>query len=105
MATCSHLDAVKITQLPHSSDGCAECLASGDPWCHLRICLTCGHVGCCDDSPNRHATAHAAASEHPLIRSIQPGEDWSWCFVDEVAMRIPGVQGAPRIPRSPMGCP
>jgi uncharacterized UBP type Zn finger protein len=105
MARCSHLDAVKITELPESSDGCVDCLATGDPWCHLRICLSCGHVGCCDDSPNRHASAHAAATGHPLIRSIQPGEDWSWCFVDETALRIAGVQGAPRIPRSPMGCP
>jgi uncharacterized UBP type Zn finger protein len=105
MARCTHLDSVKVTELPDASDGCVECLETGDPWCHLRICLTCGHVGCCDDSPNRHATAHAASSGHPLIRSIQPGEDWSWCFVDEMAMRIPAVVGAPRIPPSPMGCP
>ena len=105
MARCTHLDSVKITELPAASTGCDDCLAAGEPWCHLRICLSCGHVGCCDDSPNRHATAHAAATGHPLIRSIQPGEDWSWCFVDEVAMRIPGVVGEPRIPPSPMGCP
>jgi uncharacterized UBP type Zn finger protein len=105
MARCTHLDSVKVTELPDASDGCVECLETGDPWCHLRICLTCGHVGCCDDSPNRHASAHAAATEHPLIRSIQPGEDWSWCFVDETAMRIPAVVGEPRIPPSPMGCP
>jgi uncharacterized UBP type Zn finger protein len=104
MARCTHLDSVTITELPAASDGCVDCLATGAPWCHLRICLTCGHVGCCDDSPNRHASAHAASSGHPLIRSIQPGEDWSWCFVDEVAMRIAEVTGEPRIPPSPMGC-
>ena len=105
MARCTHLDSVTITQLPEAADGCADCLVTGDPWCHLRICLTCGHVGCCDDSPNRHATAHAQDRGHPLIRSTQPGEDWSWCFVDEVAMRIGGVAGETRIPPSPMGCP
>jgi uncharacterized UBP type Zn finger protein len=104
MARCTHLDSVTITELPAASDGCVDCLATGAPWCHLRICLTCGHVGCCDDSPHRHASAHAASSGHPLIRSIQPGEDWSWCFVDEVAMRIAEVTGEPRIPPSPMGC-
>jgi len=105
MARCTHLDLVKVTELPAVSPGCVDCLATDDPWCHLRICLTCGHVGCCDDSPNRHATAHAAVTGHPLIRSIQPGEDWSWCFVDEVTMRIAGIVGEPRIPPSPMGCP
>ena len=105
MARCTHLDSVTVTELPASVDGCPDCLAAGEPWCHLRICLSCGNVGCCDDSPNRHATAHATSSGHPLIRSIQPGEDWSWCFVDEVAMRIPEVTGAPAIPPSPMGCP
>ncbi len=104
MDHCTHLDSVKVTELPDSSDGCEECLASDGVWCHLRICLTCGHVGCCDSSPNRHATAHAQATGHPLIRSIQPGEDWSWCFVDEVMMRIGEVAGEPRIPPSPMGC-
>jgi uncharacterized UBP type Zn finger protein len=103
MASCSHLDQVAITELPDAVDGCAECLASGDPWLHLRICLGCGHVGCCDDSPNRHATAHARASEHPLIRSLQPGENWSWCYVDQLAMIVPQVTGATRIPPSPLG--
>ena len=58
----------------------------GEPWLHLRICLECGHVGCCDDSPNRHATAHAQDSGHPLIRSLEPGENWSWCFLDNLAL-------------------
>lgn len=102
MATCTHLEAVKITRLPDAVDGCTDCLATGGLWLHLRICLMCGHVGCCDDSPGRHATAHAAQSEHPLIRSLEPGEDWSWCFLDEVAMRIREIQGSTRIPPSPL---
>ncbi|MEA2219433.1 MAG: hypothetical protein QOJ35_2059 [Solirubrobacteraceae bacterium] len=102
MATCTHLDSVTITQLPASVDGCADCLREGGVWLHLRICLSCGHVGCCDDSPNRHATAHAAASGHVIIRSLEPGETWAWCFVDEVAMTIPAVRGHTRIPPSPM---
>src|ERR671924_1418215 len=102
MTTCTHLDHVQIRRLPESVEGCEECLARGDPWLHLRICLECGHVGCCDSSPNRHASAHAQVSGHPIIRSLQPGEDWSWCFADEVAILIPEVQGATRIPRSPL---
>jgi uncharacterized UBP type Zn finger protein len=102
MATCIHLDHIRITQLPPAVDGCADCLAMGGVWLHLRICLECGHVGCCDDSPNRHATAHARLTGHPLIRSLEPGEDWCWCYVDEVAMRIPAIRGTTRIPPSPM---
>jgi len=103
MATCTHIDTVTITQLPEAVDGCEDCLRTGDPWLHLRICLECGHVGCCDDSPNRHASAHSHASGHPIIRSLEPGEEWSWCFLDEVAMIIPDVQGETRIPPSPLG--
>jgi uncharacterized UBP type Zn finger protein len=103
MADCSHLDQVTIDELPESVDGCEDCLASGDPWLHLRICLTCGHVGCCDDSPNRHATAHATETGHPIIRSLQPGEEWSWCYRDELVMRLPDVTGETRIPPSPLG--
>jgi uncharacterized UBP type Zn finger protein len=104
MAACTHVDQVQLTELPEEVAGCEECLEVGDPWCHLRICLTCGHVGCCDSSPNRHASKHAAASEHPIMRSLQPGEDWSWCFVDELAMRLREPTGESRIPRSPL-CP
>jgi hypothetical protein len=104
MTACTHLDSVEITELPDSIPGCVDCLKVGDPWCHLRICLTCGHVGCCDSSPNKHASAHALAAGHPLIRSVQPGEDWSWCFVDELAMVIPDIQGSPTVPPSPL-CP
>ena len=74
MADCTHLDHVRITELPERVEGCAECLLTGDPWLHLRICLECGHVGCCDDSPNHHATAHVHSTGHPIIRSLQPGE-------------------------------
>ena len=102
MASCTHLDTIKVLQLPDSVAGCEDCLREGGVWLHLRICLGCGHVGCCDDSPSRHASAHGRASGHPIIRSLEPGEDWSWCFQDEVAMRIPDIQGQTRIPPSPM---
>jgi uncharacterized UBP type Zn finger protein len=102
VAACTHRDQVEVTELPESVEGCEDCLATGDPWLHLRICLSCGHVGCCDDSPNRHATAHATATSHPLIRSLEPGEEWSWCYADDVAMIIPQVTGETRIPPSPL---
>ena len=103
MSTCTHLDQIQVTELPAEVAGCEDCLAAGTLWMHLRICLECGHVGCCDSSPMKHASAHARAVEHPIMRSLEPGEDWSWCFVDEVAMRIPQVQGETRIPPSPLG--
>jgi uncharacterized UBP type Zn finger protein len=103
MTTCTHLEQILITQLPDAVEGCEDCLLTGGRWLHLRICLACGHVGCCDDSPGRHATAHAPSSGHAVIRSLEPGEDWSWCFLDEVAMRIPEVRGETRIPPSPLG--
>lgn len=100
MSACSHVGA--IHDVTPSDDGCHECLAIGARWVHLRLCQECGHVGCCDDSPNKHATAHFHAEGHPIIRSIEPGEEWSWCYVDEVAMRIPEVHGETRIPPSPL---
>ena len=103
MPTCTHLDHVEITELPESVEGCEECLATGGKWLHLRICLECGQVGCCDDSPTRHASKHAHSDGHPVIRSIEPGEDWSWCYIDELMMRIPDVHGEPHIPPSPLG--
>jgi hypothetical protein len=103
VTTCAHLDQVHVTELPESTPGCQECLEEGHPWLHLRICLGCGHVGCCDDSPGRHARAHAESSGHPIIRSLEPGEQWSWCFADSVAMILPKVHGATRIPPSPLG--
>lgn len=80
---CTHLDTVEYTDAPVGA-GCEECLKIGSRWVHLRLCQQCGKVGCCDDSPHRHASAHFAESAHPIIRSIEPGEQWSWCFVDEV---------------------
>ncbi len=83
-AVCSHLDQVAVLDPPAQVAGCEECLKIGSDWVHLRMCQTCGKVGCCDSSPNRHARAHATAEGHPIARSIEPGEDWSWCFLDEV---------------------
>jgi uncharacterized UBP type Zn finger protein len=104
MATeCTHLDHVHVTQLPEAVDGCEECLREGHGWVHLRICLECGHVGCCDSSPGKHASQHNAQTGHPIIRSLEPGEIWSWCFPDELVMRIDGVEGSTRIPPSPLG--
>jgi len=83
VATCDHLAAAPVDVAPTTPEGCAECLQLGERWVHLRLCLTCGHVGCCDSSPNRHATAHFHETGHPIIRSFQPGESWRWCFVDQ----------------------
>lgn len=82
---CTHLDQILVTSLPDRIDGCEECLKIGSPWVHLRMCTTCGKIGCCDSSPNRHASRHAWEASHPIMRSAEPGEDWSWCVVDEVA--------------------
>ena len=87
-APCSHLDAVHVTELTEPLAGCEACLRSGGRWVHLRMCLTCGTVGCCDSSPSRHATAHFHETGHPLMRSAEPGEDWSWCYVDEVPLML-----------------
>jgi uncharacterized UBP type Zn finger protein len=100
---CTHLDQIAVRELPVAVDGCEDCLRIGGKWLHLRICLTCGHVGCCDNSPNRHATAHAHAASHPIIRSLEPGEEWSWCYIDEVALVVDGIRGTTRIPPSPLG--
>ena len=88
IASCSHLDSIQFTELPESIAGCEECLAMGDTWVHLRLCRTCGHVGCCDDSRNKHATKHFRATHHPIVTSLETGEDWSWCYVDEVVMEL-----------------
>jgi uncharacterized UBP type Zn finger protein len=88
MSGCSHLDQVEVTELPEQIAGCEECLKIGGHWLHLRMCLTCGKIGCCDSSPNRHARAHWHADDHPLMRSAEPGEDWAWCFADEVALAV-----------------
>jgi ubiquitin-hydrolase Zn-finger-containing protein len=85
MTTCSHIDQISILDLPAEIAGCEDCLAIGASWVHLRMCQSCGHIGCCDSSPNRHASAHARESGHAIARSAEPGEEWSWCYVDEVA--------------------
>lgn len=79
---CSHLDQVKVDR-PSKVAGCEDCLAIGGRWLHLRVCRTCGRVGCCDSSPNRHASKHARAEGHPIVTSAEPGEDWSYCFLDD----------------------
>jgi monovalent cation/hydrogen antiporter len=82
--TCAHIAALGPDPKANTPDGCEECLAAGGRWVHLRLCLECGHVGCCDSSPGKHATAHFHSSQHPVVRSYEPGEEWRWCFVDEV---------------------
>ncbi len=84
MATCEHLEANADHQPATEVDGCEECLANGSGWVHLRSCADCGHIGCCDSSPNRHADAHYRTTNHPVIRSAEPGEAWRWCYVDEL---------------------
>jgi uncharacterized UBP type Zn finger protein len=87
---CSHLESIAVSDLPDEIAGCEDCLATGGDWVHLRMCHECGRIGCCDSSPNRHARKHADAAEHPLVRSAEPGEDWSYCFVDDVAFVLDG---------------
>lgn len=84
---CTHLD--QIHEVTLSADGCEECLKMGDTWVHLRLCLICGHVGCCDSSKNKHASKHFHAVGHPLVRSFERGEDWMWCYEDRVMMASP----------------
>jgi uncharacterized UBP type Zn finger protein len=78
---CTHTDQIQITNT--DVHVCEECVKIGDVWVHLRLCLICGHVGCCDSSKNKHATHHFHTTDHPLIRSIERGEAWVWCYVDE----------------------
>lgn len=85
MAKCEHLASDIPEAPPSGAEGCEECLKLGGRWVHLRKCTACGHIGCCDSSPGRHATAHYHATAHPVIRSFEPGEEWRWCYVDEVA--------------------
>ncbi|MER5622107.1 UBP-type zinc finger domain-containing protein [Streptosporangium sp. NPDC002544] len=83
MQICQHLAQAQDPE-PRTPQGCEECLATGDRWVHLRKCLSCGHIGCCDSSPNKHATAHATVIGHPVVASFEPGEDWRWCYVDKI---------------------
>jgi uncharacterized UBP type Zn finger protein len=82
---CTHTEMIEAVE-PSSTAGCSECLKTGDRWMHLRLCLSCGEVACCDSSPNQHASKHAAATGHPIAASFEPGEDWAWCYVDEVML-------------------
>jgi hypothetical protein len=95
--TCSHVGDIETSPAP-SGDGCVECLATGGRWVHLRRCVECGHVGCCDSSPNRHATAHFHDSGHPLIQSFEPGEEWFWCYPDALFFEIDGRPASPSHP-------
>ena len=81
---CTHLNMIKDVR--PNTKGCEECLASGMEWMHLRMCMECGHVGCCDNSQGKHATKHYHRSKHPIMKSIEPGEDWMWCFIDEIVI-------------------
>lgn len=91
---CEHLGQAR--DVTPSANGCEDCLRTGDPWVHLRICMSCGPVGCCDSSPNKHATAHwNAHQDRPVIRSFEPGEDWWWCYPDDLVFRVPGAGPAP----------
>lgn len=83
---CDHLKYVKTDQ--PRAQGCEECLAMGDSWVQLRLCRTCGHVGCCDSSKNKHATKHFHETGHPILTSLEPGQDWSWCYIDELAVEL-----------------
>jgi uncharacterized UBP type Zn finger protein len=85
MSVCSHLDQIRPVS-PRTPEGCQECLKTGSYWVHLRLCLECGHVGCCDQSPGKHATRHFHRTSHPIMRSFEPGESWGWCYVDEVML-------------------
>jgi hypothetical protein len=80
---CSHLGAIRDVE-PSTPGSCEDCVREGTTWVHLRLCLECGHMGCCDSSPRRHASAHWRASQHPVVRSAEPGEEWAWCYPDEL---------------------
>ncbi|MFJ7206588.1 UBP-type zinc finger domain-containing protein [Streptomyces sp. NPDC098789] len=84
---CGHLDQAPAEEPPAAARGCVECLAAGGSWVHLRKCLLCGHVGCCDSSPGQHAWSHADTTGHALARSVEKGEDWAWCYPDSLFLR------------------
>lgn len=86
MKSCAHLEQVNF-RAEGKTQGCEECEKIGSDWVHLRLCLSCGHVGCCDSSPNKHGTKHFKSTGHPVIKSYEPGENWKWCFIDEIFMK------------------
>ena len=86
--TCTHEDSILLLEPAHAGGQvCEDCVKTGDTWVHLRMCMTCGHVGCCDSSKNKHATRHHGETGHPIMRSVEPGEEWRWCYVDAVMLR------------------
>jgi uncharacterized UBP type Zn finger protein len=91
--SCTHLN--HIVKVPPSGNGCVECLLAGMHWVHLRRCTECGHIGCCDNSQGKHATAHFHAEGHPIIQSFEPGEDWYYCYVDDLAFELDGEGPSP----------
>ena len=94
MDPCAHVS--ELGAVSPSGNGCQQCLATGGTWLHLRLCMHCGHVGCCDDSPNRHARGHwQALPGHPVIRSFEPGEDWWWCYAHDFGFYVRGAEPAP----------
>jgi hypothetical protein len=90
MAACAHLDMITVPKPPGRAPGCEDCLKIGSTWVHLRICRSCGYFGCCDSSPMRHASKHAAGAGHPIVSSMEPGEDWTYCYVEDIAFVLPG---------------
>ena len=84
---CQHV--MNLAPIPPGSEGCEECVKMGSTWVHLRLCLSCGHVGCCDSSPGRHATRHFHRTSHPVVASFEPGERWAWCYIDEAELEVP----------------
>ena len=93
---CTHLETIQ--DVGPRAEGCEDCLRTGGEWVHLRVCQSCGHVGCCNDSPNQHANKHFDESGHPLVRSFEPGEDWYYCWVDDVGFELEGAPPAPSHP-------
>ena len=87
MQGCTHLNQIK-KDMKARTHVCAGCVKMGDTWVHLRLCMTCGNVGCCDSSKNKHATKHFHTSKHPIMKSIEPGENWGWCYIDEIELDL-----------------
>jgi hypothetical protein len=94
--SCTHLE--QIRDVAPSGDGCVECLQLGMQWVHLRRCTNCGHIGCCDNSPGKHATAHFGGTQHAIVQSYEPGEDWYFCYVDDIAFELDGGERSPSHP-------
>lgn len=95
--TCVHVADLAV-DAPPGGPGCCQCTLAGSSWVHLRRCVECGHIGCCDSSPNRHATKHFHGTEHPLVQSYEPGEDWLWCYLDELVFEVAGRPTSPSHP-------